>query len=695
VGKRKLRAHWVLLATLLSMLVVGLAVQAPARLGSTDLYRGIPSGDAGMVPRHILEGGPGVGMANGAIRSYGATSRSIALTFDDGPDPEWTPAILEVLTRHGVAGTFFVLGDQALKQPDLLRAITAQGSELGIHSFTHADLELAGPWRSALELRLSQLLLAGATGETTALLRPPFSSTAKALDDRSWRTIRSAAEDGYVTVLATKDSRDWTRPGAAAITGNLLPTGSGGEVVLLHDSGGDRSETVAALDELIPRLQAEGYRFTTASSALGLSDVVGPAPLLTRVAGSVLLWGLWASSMVVGAVTLAMVAAGLIALARALLLLVSARRHRQRQLVTLPAASRPGPVSVLVPAYNEEAGIEAAIRSLLASTHPVQVVVVDDGSTDRTSEIVAAMNHPQVTLVRQQNAGKPAALNTALTAAQHEIVVMVDGDTIFEPATISNLIRPFADPQVGAVSGNAKVANRGGLLGRWQHIEYVIGFNMDRRWYDLAGCMPTVPGAVGAFRASALRSVGGLSDDTLAEDTDLTMALGRAGWRVVYREDARAWTEAPASVRALWRQRYRWCYGTMQAMWKHRHGVLERGRGGRYSRRSLAYMTLFQVLMPLLAPAVDVFAIYGILFRDPIATLAIWLAFQTIDACVALYAFRLDGERRHVLWTLPLSQFFYRQLMYAVVIQSLATAVSGIRLAWQRMDRYGTFATGT
>jgi peptidoglycan/xylan/chitin deacetylase (PgdA/CDA1 family)/GT2 family glycosyltransferase len=686
----RLRAHWVLLGSMLCLLLIGLAAQAPARVGTADVYSAVPSGNSDAVPPEILTGGPGLGADGGAVRSYQPQPRTIALTFDDGPDPEWTPRVLDLLSKHGVPGTFFVLGDQALKHPELLRRIRAEGSELGLHSFSHANLDLAGNWRTELELRISQLILAGATGETTALLRPPFSSTNRALDNRSWATVRSTAAEGYVTVLVTRDSRDWTRPGADAIVANLLPPGSAGEVLLLHDSGGDRSQTLAALDALIPRLQQAGYRFATASDTLGLKGVAAEAPLSSRALGTVLLAGLWAGSFLVMSVTIAMVAGGAIAIARALLLLSSARVHRRRSAAFQPPI--PDPVTVIVPAYNEEAGIEASVRSLVASTHPVQVVVVDDGSTDRTSEIVAGMGLAQVTLIRRENGGKPAALNTGLSAAEHELVVMVDGDTILEADTISNLVRPFADPQVGAVSGNAKVANRGGLLGRWQHIEYVIGFNMDRRWYDLAQCMPTVPGAVGAFRAQAVRDVGGVSQDTLAEDTDLTMALGRAGWRIVYQENARAWTEAPASLRALWRQRYRWCYGTMQAMWKHRGGVLEPGRGGSYSRRGLAYMVVFQILLPLLAPAVDVFAIYGLLFRDPGATAAIWLGFQALDLFIAQYAFRLDGERLGALWALPLTQLCYRQLMYSVVIQSLATAVAGVRLRWQRMDRYGTFA---
>jgi cellulose synthase/poly-beta-1,6-N-acetylglucosamine synthase-like glycosyltransferase len=252
------------------------------------------------------------------------------------------------------------------------------------------------------------------------------------------------------------------------------------------------------------------------------------------------------------------------------------------------------------------------------------------------------------------------------------------------------LIQPFADPRVGAVSGNAKVVNRGGLLGRWQHIEYVVGFNLDRRLFDLAECMPTVPGAVGAFRREALRHVGGVSDDTLAEDTDLTMALCRDGWRVVYEESAIAWTEAPASLGALWKQRYRWCYGTLQAMWKHRGALARRGPAGRLGRRGLGYLLLFQTLLPLLGPVVDVFAVYGLVFLQPTRVIAVWLGFLLLQLTMGWYAFRLDGEGTGPLWSLPLQQFVYRQLMYLVVVQSVVTALAGSRLRWQRMERYGS-----
>jgi hypothetical protein len=280
-----------------------------------------------------------------------------------------------------------------------------------------------------------------------------------------------------------------------------------------------------------------------------------------------------------------------------------------------------------------------------------------------------------------------------MSAARGDFFVLVDGDTAFEPDAIGRLVQPFHDPTVGAVSGNTKVANRRRLLGRWQHIEYVIGFNLDRRMFDVAQCMPTVPGAIGAFRRAAVRDVGGISEQTLAEDTDFTMAVIRAGWRVVYAPDAVAWTEAPATVRQLWRQRYRWSYGTMQAMWKHRRSVVEGGTSGRLGRRGLLYLLLFQILLPLSAPMVDVYGIYGALFLPPAGVAAVWGGFTLLQVLTAAYALRLDGERLGPLWSLPLQQIMYRQLMYLVVIQATVMALVGGRLRWQRLHRIGAAAT--
>jgi cellulose synthase/poly-beta-1,6-N-acetylglucosamine synthase-like glycosyltransferase len=394
-----------------------------------------------------------------------------------------------------------------------------------------------------------------------------------------------------------------------------------------------------------------------------------------------------------------LVIASVLTVVRLAVLVAFARVHRRRDLSRQAGLSRADrrllpDVSVVIPAYNEAAGIAATVRSMAHSSYRgrLEIIVVDDGSSDDTAAIVQSLRIPFVRIISQVNSGKSAALNRGIAAARSEVLVLVDGDTIFEPATIERLIAPMRAADVGAVSGNTKVGNRTGLLGGWQHLEYVMGFNLDRRLFDLLGTIPTVPGAIGAFRRAALHAVGGVSADTLAEDTDLTMALCRSRWRVVYAPDAIAWTEAPTSLRQLWRQRYRWSYGTMQAMWKHRRALIERGQSGRFGRCCLTYLAFFHVLLPLIAPVVDVFSLYGLIFLNPVNVAFFWLSFVVLQSLAGAYALRLDGEKLRSLWVLPLQQVVYRQLMYLVTIQSVISAMLGTRERWRVISRAGVFA---
>ncbi|TWD79938.1 cellulose synthase/poly-beta-1,6-N-acetylglucosamine synthase-like glycosyltransferase [Kribbella amoyensis] len=691
-----LRTHWLVLTVALAGLVSALMLNGYAShlFGNAPDAEPPPRTSYQHVPADISGGGPVIDARGTDGRTASPRPLTIALTFDDGPDPVWTPRILDLLREHSAKGTFFVVGTEVAEHQELTRRMVAEGHQLGLHTFTHADLATVPGWRRSFELRQSQLILAGAAGISTPLLRPPYSSKAEAVADEDWSAIEDARRLGYLTVLNTRDSEDWRRPGVARILAGSRPTDDEGEILLMHDAGGDRAQTVAALSVLIPELKARGYRFATVSETVGLPEPVRPATPSERLRGLGMIGALKASEIVLAVLTALLAAAGALSLLRAVITVLVARRHARsradawREVVT-------DPVTVVVPAYNERAGIEAAVRSLVGSDHPVEVIVVDDGSTDGTADLVESLGLPGVRVIRQPNAGKPAALNAGIQAASYELIVMVDGDTVFEPDAVRRLAQPFADPAVGAVSGNAKVGNRGGLLGRWQHTEYVVGFNLDRRLFDLARCMPTVPGAIGAFRRTALLRVGGVSEDTLAEDTDLTMALCRDGWRVVYEERAKAWTEAPSTLGALWRQRYRWCYGTLQAMWKHRGALAQSGEEGRFGRRSLGFVFGFQVVLPLLAPVVDVFALYGLIFLDRRHVATLWLLFVGLQTLTSVYAFRLDRESVRALWSLPFQQFVYRQLMYLVVIQSLVTAVAGSRLRWQRVERYGSLQVPT
>ncbi|MFJ9025061.1 glycosyltransferase [Streptomyces sp. NPDC102259] len=650
-----------------------------------------PEAAVDKVPDEILDGGPVIDSRGGRSTSREVPDHRLVLTFDDGPDPVWTPKVLDVLKKHHAHAVFFVTGTMASRYPDLVQRMVDEGHEVGLHTFNHPDLSFQSKKRISWELSQNQLALAGAAGIRTSLFRPPYSSFADAMDDKSWPVTEYIGSLGYLTVVNNTDSEDWKKPGVEEIIRRATPKGGKGAIVLMHDSGGDRHQTVQALDRFLPELQSRGYEFENLTAALGAPSAHTPVTGLDLWKGNAWIFLVQAAENVTGVLMVGLAVIGVLVISRFGLMLVLSALHARR-------VRRPGfdwgppvtePVSVLVPAYNEAKCIENTVRSLMASEHPIEVLVIDDGSSDGTARIVEDMGLPNVRVVRQHNAGKPAALNRGIANARYDLIVMMDGDTVFEPSTVRELVQPFGDPKVGAVAGNAKVGNRDSLIGAWQHIEYVMGFNLDRRMYDVLGCMPTIPGAVGAFRRSALERVGGMSDDTLAEDTDITMAMHRDNWKVVYAEKARAWTEAPETVQQLWSQRYRWSYGTMQAIWKHRRAVFERGPSGRFGRVGLPFVSLFMVLAPLLAPLIDVFLLYGVVFGPTQRTIVAWLGVLAVQAVCAAYAFRLDRERMTHLISLPLQQILYRQLMYVVLLQSWITALTGGRLRWQKLRRTG------
>jgi cellulose synthase/poly-beta-1,6-N-acetylglucosamine synthase-like glycosyltransferase/peptidoglycan/xylan/chitin deacetylase (PgdA/CDA1 family) len=695
------RGHWLLVSLLVFVFTIGLLIEGYTHgvLGENSADEPAVTPNAPSAPASVTNGGPVVTVVNGQPRSYQIPRKTVILSFDDGPDPTWTPRILAVLERYHVPANFFLVGAHAASYPGLVQAELRDGDQVGSHTYTHANLGTSPRWRESLELTLTQNALAGAAAIHTRLLRMPFSSGPDAVTAVDWQAAKQAAQDGYLVVFASLDTTDWARPGVKHIMAAAMPRDGRGAIIMFHDGGGDRSQTVAALPQVIERLKAEGYRFATVTSALRLAAGDVPVAGSQRLVGTTLVFTQQAADHAVAVLAVALITMSVLTVLRLLLLVSFAivHRRRERRFVRWTPADAPAyvpDVTVVIPAYNEAAGIAATVRSMAESRYRgrLEIIVVDDGSTDDTAAIARNLGFPYVHVITQPNSGKPGALNRGIARAHSDILVLVDGDTVFEPDTIERVVAPLQDPRVGAVSGNTKVGNRRGFIGGWQHLEYVLGFNLDRRMYDLLGIMPTVPGAIGAFRRAALAEVGGVSDDTLAEDTDLTMALCRTRWRIVYAAGAIAWTEAPSSLRQLWRQRYRWSYGTMQAMWKHRRALIERGKSGRFGRMCLTYLTFFQVLLPLVAPAIDVSSIYGLIFLNKLEVAGFWLGFVALQAAVGAYALRIDRERLRALWVLPFQQVVYRQLMYLVTIQSVITALLGTRQRWQAIRRTGVFA---
>jgi cellulose synthase/poly-beta-1,6-N-acetylglucosamine synthase-like glycosyltransferase len=248
------------------------------------------------------------------------------------------------------------------------------------------------------------------------------------------------------------------------------------------------------------------------------------------------------------------------------------------------------------------------------------------------------------------------------------------------------LVDCFADPTVDAVCGNVQVGNVHSILTAFQNVEYVTSQNYDRRAFDHLNCISVVPGATGAWRRDKVLSIGGYSGDTLTEDADLTLGLLSSGGRVVYSPLANSITEAPETVRTLFRQRFRWSFGTLQCLWKYR------AQGGRGSLGwvALPNMFLFQVLFPLLSPLGDVILLLCLLRRDFNAVAAGYLAFLAMDLIGSTIALRLDRRHLREIWVVFIQRFYYRQFMYIVTIAAVLAGLGGRRHAWNKLHRTGS-----
>ncbi len=649
------------------------------------------------------------------VRRSGYAPRQVALTFDDGPDPTWTPRILDVLEATHTPGTFFIIGENAVTQPGLLKRIIAGGSEIGNHSYTHPNLAQVSDRGIAIEVNTTQRLIEAYTGRSTRIFRAPYFGDAEPTTQDELHPALVAQQLGYLNVGLHADPDDWQRPGTAAIVASTLrqidQPGEDGpaRIILLHDGGGDRSQTVAALLPLIQGLRARGYELVPISALAGVPrDVVMPpvtgsdlawvradvAVFIAMAAGTALLRWLFVAAIVLGT-------------GRAVLMTVLALRARRRERArTAPSIDPARFVSVLIPCFNEERVIVDSVRRVLASEDVrLEVLVIDDGSSDRTSDVVRAAfgSEPRVRLLTLANGGKARALNRALELVQGDVVIALDADTHFEPTTVARLARWFADPALGAVAGNAKVGNRVNLVTRWQGIEYVTAQNLERRALSQFDAVTVVPGAVGAWRREALDAAGGYPVDTLAEDQDLTIAIQRLGWRVTYDPDAIAWTEAPETFAALAKQRYRWAYGTLQCLWKHA-AILRTRRPAGLALVGLPQAWLFQIVFAMISPVIDLALVVNIVGTvrtvqehgwaqtqsDILAMVLYWIAFTAIDATCGAVAYRLDArEKRYPMLLLIAQRVVYRQLMYWVVLKAVTAALRGPRVGWGKLERTG------
>jgi cellulose synthase/poly-beta-1,6-N-acetylglucosamine synthase-like glycosyltransferase/spore germination protein YaaH/peptidoglycan/xylan/chitin deacetylase (PgdA/CDA1 family) len=654
------------------------------------------------------------------IQRYGFHPGSVAITFDDGPDGRWTPKILDILKAKHASATFFVIGKNMAAKPGLVAREVREGHDVGNHTWTHPDIAFVPAAQTAVELSATQRLFETITGRSMRLFRPPFFGDAEPSTPREVSRVMLGQTQGYLTVGLRIDPDDWRSPDAStpariidtALT-RLKDTSRPGQVILLHDSGGDRSWTVKALPDLIDALRAHGYKLVTIAELAGMTNAEAMPPT-SRNSMELLLdrMGFGFFHGVQLALQWLFITAIILGVARLLILGVLALVHRATIVKRTPPMPDPttGPlISVLIPCFNEEKVIESSVRRILASNWSrIEILVLDDGSSDHTAEVVrkAFADEPRVTLMSFENGGKARALNRGLAKAHGDVVVALDADTLFPSDTLAKLARWFCDPRVGAVAGNALVGNRRNLITRWQALEYITAQNLERRALAALGAVTVVPGAVGAWRRSALEQLGGYPDDTLAEDQDLTIAIQRAGWRVEFDPDARAYTEAPETVSGLLKQRFRWSFGTLQCIYKHRKATFD-VKHPVLGFVALPQIWLFQILLTAVAPLIDlavvwslISAIYGFTNHstewspdDLSRPLFYWAAFIFLDLSAGALGMALERRApwEDLVW-MPVQRFGYRQLMYYVVVKSIDAALHGARVGWGKLERRASAA---
>ncbi len=636
------------------------------------------------------------------IRKYGYAEKKIVLTFDDGPDPDYTPQILNILKKEHVPAAFFVVGEMAEKNIPILRREYEEGYEIGNHTFFHPDISTISIQRVNLELNATRKLIESVTGRSTILFRPPFNADAEPETLAEVIPVAESRKQSYITIGESIDPWDWL-PGVTAdsIFARVKRLRNNGSMLLLHDAGGDgRQATVDALPEIIHYFKANGYQFTTIADVLGKTRDDLMPPIKDDANSGIMgtLYNIFIIGFFYGNWFLFYLFLSAIFLAIGRIVLIGVLAMRQyaenrsfkgyRNRIT---NNHQYPVSIIVPAYNEEITVLKTIKSLLKTEYETfEIIVVDDGSKDKTYEVVkeAYGDNPRVIILSKPNGGKASALNFGISHAKYDFVVCIDADTQLKKNAVYNLMACFTDDEIGAVAGTVKVGNENNIITRWQSIEYITSQNMDRRAFDLINSITVVPGAIGAFKKSAVFEAGGFTSDTLAEDCDLTMRILKKGYIIKNCADAIAYTEAPETLRTLLNQRFRWSFGVIQSFWKNRNALFNK-KYKYFGVVGMPNILIFQIILPLFSPLADLMMIIGLFGDKPGKILIYYVLFVLIDFVVAILAFWMEKEDyKKLIYIIP-QRFIWRQLMYYILFKAIRKAMKGELSGWGVIKRTG------
>ncbi len=627
----------------------------------------------------------------------------IALTFDDGPHPEHTRAILKMLQKKEIPATFFFVGHAMLQHPDVVTEVAAAGYGIGNHTFTHSENVHRSKERMRFELEISNQIIERLTGQRTRFYRSPYlldfdQSTSEFItSDKQYpdnHPLTWMTELGYIGVSAYIDPRDWEVKDGPTLFTHVIERTQHGNILLLHDGGEQRQATLEALPYIIDELQARGFVFVSLSELSGIDAQALSYPTHARALSHNLNVSILGTIYTHFVRFVLMIIFFILVISIARLLAITFARLCSSP--KKPTAYNGG-VSVLIPAYNEERNLAATIASVTDSTHEnLEIFVIDDGSTDKTREVaLAAVANATVlvTYVYKKNGGKASALNLGITLASNDVVIAIDGDTIIHPDAISHLAGHFNDPLVGAVAGRVSAITNGAWLTWFQDIEYTVSQHIEKRAFNtVLGSINVIPGAIGGWRRSVIEEIGGYSDDTQVEDQDLTLAVHKHGYQLRYDHCAVAYTEVPSSISAFIKQRFRWMFGTLQCLWKYKHSFFN-PQSLQLGYIILPYGVLFSLITPLLMPVTDGLLVYALWtgnWQTPMIAAAL---FTAIDLIYHGFGLMKEPKKLAYLPLIPFQRIFYRLVFSYIMLKSTVYAIEGTRAYWAAQLRTGSAQT--
>lgn len=647
------------------------------------------------------------------IKKYGNVKNQVVLTFDDGPDPTYTPQILDILKKEKVPATFFVVGLQAENNIPLLQRIYNEGHEIGNHTFTHPNIATVSLERASTEMESTRLLIEAVTGRSTVLFRAPYNADAEPTTESELKPITLSKEQNYYTVGESIDPNDWEKRAKAdsiyARTIKQYEANPEKGIILLHDAGGNRQATVDALPRIIKYFKSKGIQFTTVANLLGKTknDLMPKAnESFLSVDDFIFDFGYWLGHFIFATFWVAII----LGFARILLMFIMAfikkyKDHKHPPSYNLQNTNPFPKVSIIVPAYNEEINAVKTIDNLLLQDYPnFDIIFIDDGSKDKTYQMIldAFNTNLKVSVNTKPNGGKASALNFGINLAQNDFVICIDADTQLKTDALTQLMKCFTiktknNQEIGAVAGNVKVGNENTMLTKWQSIEYTTAQNFDRRAFDLINGITVVPGAIGAFKKEAIAKAGGFTTDTLAEDCDLTIRILRSGYKVVNCVEAVAITEAPETLNEFMKQRFRWSYGVMQAFFKNKDACFNPQYKG-LGMVALPNILIFQIILPIFAPLADLVLIVSLIWNhnnpESLHKIGIYyIVFMFVDVLVSIVAFVFEKEKLSKLFWLIPQRFVYRQIMYVILFKAIKKAIKGESQGWGVLKRTGNVKT--